>query len=186
MAEIASERGHKTIDAQNRGAMSSESGSEDEFQSAGGAGENNGVSNNQNTNNVTSFALDNFSDDHSSDTEYEEAGSDNAAEGITAGLRNHNLDESSLGGSASDAEVMVTPSSSGGGAADPAGSSKAAAGQQQRDRKHKVHQHGHKHGGSGFDVLHVDEGSPAVGVLIDVTVHGHVNVGLIPNPESQA
>lgn len=34
-----------------------------------------------------------------------------------------------------------------------------------------------------LEQLHVDRGAPAVGVLIDVTVHGHVNVGLIPTPE---
>lgn len=188
MAEIARERGHKTIESENRGRMSS-SESEEEFHSAGGApNNNNGSSSDSNNNNidnkVTSFALDNFSDDQSTDTEYEDAahehemqGSSHPVDGISK-----SLGDLSVGRISSDAEVMVTPTSSAGGAAGDGSSSKAAA-----VHKHGVkHKHHGKHGGSQMGKLHVDEGSPAVGVLIDVTVHGHVNVGLIPNPEAQA
>jgi hypothetical protein len=147
MAEIAAERGHKTIDAENRGRMSS-SESEEEFHSAGGAGINNSSSSDSNHNSssdnkVASFALDNFSEDESTETEYEDAAHEHADGGSHLEVIGKGLQGLSVGRISSDAEVMVTPSSSAGGVAETSSNSskEAAAGEQ-----HQLHERHHKHG----------------------------------------
>jgi hypothetical protein len=76
--------------------------------------------------------------------------------------------------------VLIAPAS-GGSSKDGSTPAAAAAGEAQLHKHkgaHKQQQHKHAHG-----TEFVDPGSPAVGVLLDVSVHNHVHVGLITNPE---
>jgi len=161
LIQIASERGHKTILEEDRSERLSESEGEGTAAAAAGgssSGAEPGDSNGSNSSssakasNVTSFAVDDFSDS-------EEVSEDGAPRSSISG--------SEGGRSSTAAEEQQQQEKTASAVAAATAATAAAAGVHGHHKhSHKKHHHHHHH--------------KAVGLMLDVSQHGHVSVVLVP------
>lgn len=193
LIQIAADRGHKTIVDENRAERLSYAEEVTAAAAAGGVKQHGHHGSGSNSNgssakasNVTSFAVDDFSDSedyisegsagsegsmHSSSSKEQlggggGAGSDTSAAAAAAGSSQKKQQEQKVADAAAAAamepklagEVGQAEGSGGGDGGDDGGS---------KPRHKKQHKHHHKH-------------RRAVGVMLDVSQHGHVSVALVP------
>lgn len=171
LIQIAAERGHKTVLDENRAERLSESEGEDAASKHGQNGSSSNGSNSAKASNVTSFAVDDFSDSEDSVSVSEEQGSMGGSEGGSTAAAAAETDSSS---SQQQQKGVAALAAAGAAAAKAAtgGTAVSVGGELSSRHRHKKRHHHSKE--------QQEKHSDAVGVMLDVSQHGHVSVVVVP------